>query len=280
MKHNANTYECEDLTTFAENFIRSKMLNEEQERYDGGNEFNHLEQAVYAATELHDALQSLRTENPSKFNRYGQTLKKVSALTKELPSMLEALKSGDDDERDEYDPQDWLDDDWSDDREEENKKRHEEEDYEDDDGEDDLDESFTPPPSECPACKCKDRNLLRYDPKSGNFKCLKCHYFKNIGTKGLWDSTQIRRNGRSRVDEEFCVRIERPASDLESQTWQCEDFWKTVHENNLEDALDDFFEQAYPDGLTLTEFNDILRFDGDSVLEAIGYSGGEYEEDA
>lgn len=228
---NTDQYQNEDIVSFTENFIRSKFLKEEQERYDGGNEFNHLEQAVYAATELHDALQSLKSENPSKFNRYGSTLKKVSALTKELPAMLEALKGSNDDEDDEYDPQDWMDDDWNDAKKEDN-------DSEDEDEEDD--EEFS-------------------------------------------ESTKPRLSrGTRRLNEEFCVKIERPASDLEDKTWQCEDFWKTIHENGLEDALNDFFEQTYPDGLGLTEFNDILRFDGDQVLASIGYvdsdSGGEDDE--
>lgn len=221
-------YECEDLVSFTENYFRDKYLREEQERYDGGNEFNHLEQAVYAATELHDALQSLKSENPSKFNRYGSTLKKVSALTKELPAMLEALKGSTDDE-DEYDPQDWMDDDWND---------SEDEDDEDDGKENEDDED--------------DEKQFEESAKP-----------------------TVRRG--KRLDEEFCVKIERPASDLEDETWQCEDFWNKIHENNLEDALDDYFEQAFPDGLGLTEFNDILRFDGDQVLAAIGYTEGDDE---
>lgn len=34
--------------------------------------------------------------------------------------------------------------------------------------------------------------------------------------------------------------------------------------------MNDYFNELYPDGLDLTTFNDILRFDGDSVIMSIG----------
>ena len=46
------------------------------------------------------------------------------------------------------------------------------------------------------------------------------------------------------------------------------------------DELDSLLEDMYPDGITETELNDLLRFDDEWVLEALGISTSEEDEDA
>ena len=48
------------------------------------------------------------------------------------------------------------------------------------------------------------------------------------------------------------------------------DTWSTIQDAGMVDALDDYLEEVYPEGLTMTELNDLLWFDGDSVLEDLG----------
>ena len=43
-----------------------------------------------------------------------------------------------------------------------------------------------------------------------------------------------------------------------------------IRDEDKIDELDSYLEDVYPDGLTMTELNDLLWFDGDSVLHAIG----------
>jgi hypothetical protein len=45
------------------------------------------------------------------------------------------------------------------------------------------------------------------------------------------------------------------------------------------DDFDAYLEELYPDGLTTTEVNDILWFDGDTVLSDLGISDDEDDED-
>lgn len=60
-------------------------------------------------------------------------------------------------------------------------------------------------------------------------------------------------------------------SDFEEDSWDCGYFWERIHEQNLEQALDWYFEEIYPEGLDYVQLNDILRFDGDQILKDIGY---------
>ena len=48
------------------------------------------------------------------------------------------------------------------------------------------------------------------------------------------------------------------------------DTWNKIQEANKIDELDAMLEEVYPDGLTMTELNDILWFDSDWVLSGLG----------
>ena len=61
------------------------------------------------------------------------------------------------------------------------------------------------------------------------------------------------------------------ACEFEDISWECDYFWERVHEQNLEDALDSYCEEAFPETVDITYMNDIFRFGGDEILEAIGY---------
>ena len=71
---------------------------------------------------------------------------------------------------------------------------------------------------------------------------------------------------------------EKQVTDFENDSWCCEDFWDKIHEQHLENALDSYMEDIYPEGLEKTALNDILRFDGDDILEAIGYEEEDEDE--
>lgn len=57
------------------------------------------------------------------------------------------------------------------------------------------------------------------------------------------------------------------------------DIWDKIVDAGLLDMLDSYLEDVYPDGLSETELNDILWFEGDSILESLGLSEEEDEED-
>ena len=60
-------------------------------------------------------------------------------------------------------------------------------------------------------------------------------------------------------------------NDLQYNCWNCEDVLEAVSDNNMEDALMDLLEEVFNSEVpTLTEVNDLLRFDGDWVLETLG----------
>lgn len=82
-----------DLYTVASNFVDKMRLTEEKV-YDGGNEFNHLEQAMYASQQLEKSLLALKDLNPGKYDKYQDTLKKIREITSEFPPMLDSLASG------------------------------------------------------------------------------------------------------------------------------------------------------------------------------------------
>lgn len=48
------------------------------------------------------------------------------------------------------------------------------------------------------------------------------------------------------------------------------DTYDLIRDEDKIDELDSYLEDVYPEGLTMTELNDLLWFDGDSVLHAIG----------
>ena len=60
-------------------------------------------------------------------------------------------------------------------------------------------------------------------------------------------------------------------NDLQYNCWNCEDVLEAVSDNNMEDALMDLLEEVFNSEVpTLTEVNDLLRFDSDWVLETLG----------
>ena len=68
-----------------------------------------------------------------------------------------------------------------------------------------------------------------------------------------------------RIAREFDFR------DLQYNCWDCEDVLEAVADADMEDALMDLLEDCFNAEVpTLTEVNDLLRFDGDWVLESLG----------
>ena len=77
-----------------------------------------------------------------------------------------------------------------------------------------------------------------------------------------------------RIAREFDFR------DLQYNCWDCEDVLNAVYNADKEDdlmmLLEDCFNEDIP---TLTEVNDLLRFDGDWVLESLGINADDDELD-
>ena len=77
-----------------------------------------------------------------------------------------------------------------------------------------------------------------------------------------------------RIAREFDFR------DLQYNCWDCEDVLEAVSNANMEDdlmmLLEDCFNEEVP---TLTEVNDLLRFDGEWVLESLGIDPDDEKED-
>lgn len=69
--------------------------------------------------------------------------------------------------------------------------------------------------------------------------------------------------------------------DLQNNCWDCEDVLKAIYDNDKEDALIDLLEnECFPyDVPTLTEVNDLLRFEGDWVLEMLGIETEDEEDE-
>lgn len=53
------------------------------------------------------------------------------------------------------------------------------------------------------------------------------------------------------------------------------DTWDTIRDNDAVEALDSLLEELYPDGIGMTELNDLLWFESDWVLESLGLSEDE-----
>ena len=81
------------------------------------------------------------------------------------------------------------------------------------------------------------------------------------------------KKGRKKIDES--VKI---ISTLDEYTpWSgAKNTYAVIQDADKVDALDAYLEDIYPEGLTVTELNDLLWFDGDSVLSDLGI----YTEDA
>lgn len=77
-----------------------------------------------------------------------------------------------------------------------------------------------------------------------------------------------------RIAREFDFR------DLQYNCWDCEDVLEAVANANMEDSLMDLLEECFNVEVpTLTEVNDLLRFDGDWVLESLGIDTDSDDED-
>ena len=66
---------------------------------------------------------------------------------------------------------------------------------------------------------------------------------------------------------------EKEATDFENQTWCCKEFWDILHKAEAEEAFNQFMEMYTADmeeGMSLTAFNDLIRFESDWIFEQIG----------
>lgn len=57
------------------------------------------------------------------------------------------------------------------------------------------------------------------------------------------------------------------------------DTWQRIQDEDKIDELESYLEELYPDGLTMTELNDILWFDGEQVLKDLGIIDEEEDEE-
>ena len=55
--------------------------------------------------------------------------------------------------------------------------------------------------------------------------------------------------------------------------------FNTIKNNNMLDDFDFLMEDFYPEGITQTQLNDILRFDSEWILEQLGLNDNESEEE-
>ena len=68
--------------------------------------------------------------------------------------------------------------------------------------------------------------------------------------------------------------------DLQENCWDCDDVLEAVENADMEDALIDLLEECFNTEVpTLTEVNDLLRFDGEWVLETLGIEEEEDDDD-
>ena len=67
---------------------------------------------------------------------------------------------------------------------------------------------------------------------------------------------------------------------LQEESWECDDVLDAIADADKEDALMDLLEEVFYDNVpTMTEVNDLLRFDGDWVLETLGIDSEDEEDD-
>lgn len=60
------------------------------------------------------------------------------------------------------------------------------------------------------------------------------------------------------------------ADELRDKTWDCDKFWEVIDNQNLFGKLDTYLETIFPDGANIEEVNDVLRHEGEDVLNALG----------
>ena len=67
---------------------------------------------------------------------------------------------------------------------------------------------------------------------------------------------------------------------LREESWDCDDVLDAIANADKEDALMDLLEEVFYDNIpTITEVNDLLRFDGDWVLETLGIDSEDEDDD-
>ena len=67
---------------------------------------------------------------------------------------------------------------------------------------------------------------------------------------------------------------------LQEESWDCDDVLDAIADADKEDALMDLLEEVFYDNIpTMTEVNDLLRFDSEWVLETLGIDSEDDEDD-
>lgn len=67
---------------------------------------------------------------------------------------------------------------------------------------------------------------------------------------------------------------------LQEESWECDDILDAIADADKEDALMDLLEEVFYDNIpTMTEVNDLLRFDSDWVLETLGIDSEDKDDD-
>jgi len=76
------------------------------------------------------------------------------------------------------------------------------------------------------------------------------------------------------------MKITTETSLVDFQTWSgATDTKKAIIDNLKSEEFDSLIEELYPDGLTDTELNDLLRFESEWIFESLGISEEEETED-
>ena len=60
------------------------------------------------------------------------------------------------------------------------------------------------------------------------------------------------------------------ADELRGETWDCDEFWEVISNQDLWNDLDNYLDNAFPEGADIEEVNDLLRHEGESVLNTLG----------
>lgn len=90
----------------------------------------------------------------------------------------------------------------------------------------------------------------------------------------LTDGTAMRKHEKA-IDEELKVIVD--FSDY--KPWQgAKETYDLIEDAGKLDELEEYLEECYPDGITATQINDLLWFDGESVLRYLGLGDEEDEE--
>ena len=67
---------------------------------------------------------------------------------------------------------------------------------------------------------------------------------------------------------------------LQEESWECDDVLDAIADADKEDALMVLLEDVFYDNIpTMTEVNDLLRFDSEWVLETLGIDSEDDEDD-